>query len=725
MAQFKPYKILSTELDNLPILEGQYIITTDDRKQYLDINNTERIAINENNDYEIIYWKSEFYSSENEYDSDGYKTKNYNTLFQEILNKHNMGKDIIIIGKMFDTNCFYIFKGEDTPHTTYKRFDLFSNICNVEKGNNVNSGFSSFNIYRYSLNIYCTDSSYTTIDSVSYTLSAFRSIDYLATNYTGEPVFMPSRDGQPATKKYADSIINKISYANNFFSTTHTSPLSGESKIVNNGQYKYVSFNVLPSTSQNVKDGIKINTGKESVSTLIKLRYKTTSANSRIVIYLRDGIDNSLNYLNYKTGIDDKSEQPVLTSWLLGNNATVSFNCTFADGSEAGEFVEIEFIPTITKQYLSTDNEEEYTPIQDYNPTTKKYVDDKKIARIIDIDSYLIRPSDNSDFNNILSEFDETYNENYYGGYLLSDTEDNNFNDIMSIYEKNDLILKVSYDNIYFILPASGNNYTNHRINSNIIYNSIKDRYYCWSLYIYKDSTNEIEKWNGCVIQKEVNIATQGYVNNKFPVDIYKFDNETTMNNTNPNNGDLGILSGTSLLHPYGFKNTSNFVEIEILNKIRQPINMNIPNGIYYFGSINTAITGMSNAIVTFNKETDKITIIAKLKNNIQETFIYQLNDLGTYYNLISGTVGKKKLFATCNFNEYHLENNSEFSSNIAYYLKPYAIITEVYIYDSYVLPKWKQLLNEGQRFASLDYVNSTRIFTNLEGTTLHLTTNN
>ena len=128
MAQFKPYKILSTELDNLPILEGQYIITTDDRKQYLDINNTERIAINENNDYEIIYWKSEFYSSENEYDSDGYKTKNYNTLFQEILNKHNMGKDIIIIGKMFDTNCFYIFKGEDTPHTTYKRFDLFSNI---------------------------------------------------------------------------------------------------------------------------------------------------------------------------------------------------------------------------------------------------------------------------------------------------------------------------------------------------------------------------------------------------------------------------------------------------------------------------------------------------------------------------------------------------------------------------------------------------------------------
>lgn len=215
------------------------------------------------------------------------------------------------------------------------------------------------------------------------------------------------------------------------------------------------------------------------------------------------------------------------------------------------------------------------------------------------------------------------------------------------------------------------------------------------------------------------------YVDDKVPVDIYKFDNETTMNNTNPNNGDLGILSGTSLLHPYGFKNTSNFVEIEILNEIRQPINMNIPNGIYYFGSINTAITGTSNAVVTFNKETDKITIIAKLKNNVQETFIYQLNDLGTYYNLISGTVGKKKLFAICNFNEYHLENNSEFSSNIAYYLKPYEIITEVYIYDSYALPRWKQLLNEGQRFASLDYVNSTRIFTNLEGTTLHLTTNN
>lgn len=36
MAKFKPYKILSTELDNLPIREGQFIVTTDTHEIYID-----------------------------------------------------------------------------------------------------------------------------------------------------------------------------------------------------------------------------------------------------------------------------------------------------------------------------------------------------------------------------------------------------------------------------------------------------------------------------------------------------------------------------------------------------------------------------------------------------------------------------------------------------------------------------------------------------------------
>lgn len=42
MALFKPYKLTSSELSSLPIVEGQFIITTDENKIYLDVNNSER-----------------------------------------------------------------------------------------------------------------------------------------------------------------------------------------------------------------------------------------------------------------------------------------------------------------------------------------------------------------------------------------------------------------------------------------------------------------------------------------------------------------------------------------------------------------------------------------------------------------------------------------------------------------------------------------------------------
>lgn len=45
MALFKPYKITSDKLEDLAIQEGQIIITTDTKKLYVDVSNTERIEI--------------------------------------------------------------------------------------------------------------------------------------------------------------------------------------------------------------------------------------------------------------------------------------------------------------------------------------------------------------------------------------------------------------------------------------------------------------------------------------------------------------------------------------------------------------------------------------------------------------------------------------------------------------------------------------------------------
>lgn len=38
MAQFKPYKVLSTQLSSLPIVDGQLVIVTDTQEIYLDSN---------------------------------------------------------------------------------------------------------------------------------------------------------------------------------------------------------------------------------------------------------------------------------------------------------------------------------------------------------------------------------------------------------------------------------------------------------------------------------------------------------------------------------------------------------------------------------------------------------------------------------------------------------------------------------------------------------------
>lgn len=46
MAKFKPYKLLSSKLSSLPIVEGQLILATDTKKLYFDIDSKTRILVN-------------------------------------------------------------------------------------------------------------------------------------------------------------------------------------------------------------------------------------------------------------------------------------------------------------------------------------------------------------------------------------------------------------------------------------------------------------------------------------------------------------------------------------------------------------------------------------------------------------------------------------------------------------------------------------------------------
>ena len=45
MAMFIPYKVENNQLNDLPVSEGQFIVTTDTKKIYLDKDSSNRIEI--------------------------------------------------------------------------------------------------------------------------------------------------------------------------------------------------------------------------------------------------------------------------------------------------------------------------------------------------------------------------------------------------------------------------------------------------------------------------------------------------------------------------------------------------------------------------------------------------------------------------------------------------------------------------------------------------------
>lgn len=58
MAKFIPYKISLSQLNNVPIIEGQMILTTDEKALYFDITSSNRVKIydniSESLDFEIV-----------------------------------------------------------------------------------------------------------------------------------------------------------------------------------------------------------------------------------------------------------------------------------------------------------------------------------------------------------------------------------------------------------------------------------------------------------------------------------------------------------------------------------------------------------------------------------------------------------------------------------------------------------------------------------------------
>lgn len=54
MAKFKPYKVLEAQLATLPIVEGQFILTTDTKKLYFDQDASTRVLLYDNVQEQIM-----------------------------------------------------------------------------------------------------------------------------------------------------------------------------------------------------------------------------------------------------------------------------------------------------------------------------------------------------------------------------------------------------------------------------------------------------------------------------------------------------------------------------------------------------------------------------------------------------------------------------------------------------------------------------------------------
>ena len=55
MAMFKPYRVTSSQLNSLPIVDGQYIVVTDTNQVYLDMeDNTRKLLKSEMSKEDIV-----------------------------------------------------------------------------------------------------------------------------------------------------------------------------------------------------------------------------------------------------------------------------------------------------------------------------------------------------------------------------------------------------------------------------------------------------------------------------------------------------------------------------------------------------------------------------------------------------------------------------------------------------------------------------------------------
>lgn len=185
------------------------------------------------------------------------------------------------------------------------------------------------------------------IKNLKLTLSVIRT-DFL--NLNNETIYTPTSDYNPATKKYVDdNAVNKYSQLNE--RPIEVFPYTEKLNQVTNVTQKLCTIDVADlkaDTTYMCPD----NCGR------LVLQY-TKLDNSKISLYM----SYSPNSLIIQTGYKNDKQIEILIDGIV-------YTVTFKTATEEPKVEQ-------TVRYLTDKNTTEYTPTGDYNPATKKYVDDK------------------------------------------------------------------------------------------------------------------------------------------------------------------------------------------------------------------------------------------------------------------------------------------------------------------------------------------------------------
>lgn len=185
------------------------------------------------------------------------------------------------------------------------------------------------------------------IKNLKLTLSVIRT-DFL--NLNNETIYTPTSDYNPATKKYVDdNAVNKYSQLNE--RPIEVFPYTEKLNQVTNVTQKLCTIDVADlkaDTTYMCPD----NCGR------LVLQY-TKLDNSKISFYM----SYSPNSLIIQTGYKNDKQIEILIDGIV-------YTVTFKTATEESKVEQ-------TVRYLTDKNTTEYTPTTDYNPATKKYVDDK------------------------------------------------------------------------------------------------------------------------------------------------------------------------------------------------------------------------------------------------------------------------------------------------------------------------------------------------------------